>query len=127
GSDGGVFSFGDGAFSGSIPGVLAPGQELNCPIVGLVPVPSGTGYWLVACDGGVFAFGDAYFVGSIPGVLAAGQSLNAPVNVMVPYADGYLMVASDGGVFNFSNKDFLGSLGANPPNSPVVAISAFTS
>ncbi len=126
GSDGGVFAFGDAKFAGSIPQVL-PAGALACPIVGLVPVPTGNGYWMVACDGGVFAFGDAYFVGSIPGVLAAGQSLNAPVNGMVPYANGYLMVASDGGVFNFSNQDFLGSLGATPPDSPVIAISAFTS
>jgi alpha-tubulin suppressor-like RCC1 family protein len=126
GSDGGVFAFGDAQFSGSIPQVLPPGA-LSCPIVGLVPVPTGNGYWMVACDGGVFAFGSAYFVGSVPGVLPAGSSLNAPVNGMVPYANGYLMVASDGGVFNFSNKDFLGSLGATPPDSPIVAISAFTS
>ncbi len=126
GADGGVFAFGDAQFSGSIPEVLPPGA-LSCPIVGLVPVPTGNGYWMVACDGGVFAFGSAYFVGSIPGVLAPGQSLNAPVNGMVPYANGYLMVASDGGVFNFSNKDFLGSLGATPPDTPIVAISAITS
>jgi PKD repeat protein len=125
GSDGGVFAFGDAKFAGSIPQVL-PAGALACPIVGLVPVPQGDGYWMVACDGGVFAFGDAYFVGSIPGVLAPGQSLNAPVNGMVPYANGYLMVASDGGVFNFSDQDFLGSLGSNPPNSPILAISAFT-
>jgi FG-GAP repeat len=126
GSDGGVFAFGDAKFSGSLPAVL-PASSLVCPIVGLVPTPSGSGYWMVACDGGVFAFGDANFVGSVPGVLAPGAHLNSPVNGLVPYGNGYLMVASDGGVFTFSDLDFLGSLGATPPNTPIVAITAFVS
>jgi FG-GAP repeat len=126
GADGGVFAFGDAKFAGSIPGILAPGA-LVCPIVGLVPVPSGDGYWMVACDGGVFAFGDAPFRGSIPGVLPAGTQLNSPINGLVPYGNGYLMVASDGGVFTFSDLNFLGSLGGSPPDTPIVAITAFAS
>ncbi|MEM9713857.1 MAG: hypothetical protein AAGA17_16685, partial [Actinomycetota bacterium] len=118
GSDGGVFSFGDAQFFGSM-----GGQVINQPVNGLVPDPDGAGYWLVAGDGGVFAF-DADFVGSVPGELAPGVSLNAPVIGMVSYGNGYLMVASDGGVFNFSNLPFDGSLGSNPPNVPVVAITA---
>ena len=118
GSDGGVFSFGDAQFFGSM-----GGQVINQPVNGLVPDPDGTGYWLVAGDGGVFAF-QADFRGSVPGELAPGVSLNAPVIGMVSYGNGYLMVASDGGVFNFSDLPFDGSLGGNPPNVPVVAISA---
>jgi FG-GAP repeat/Bacterial TSP3 repeat len=126
GADGGVFAFGDAAFYGSIPAVLPPGS-LECQIVGLVPTPSGNGYWMVACDGGVFAFGDALFQGSIPGVLAPGQQLNSPINGLVPYGNGYLMVAADGGVFTFSDLPFLGSLGATPPDTGIVAITAFAS
>ncbi len=129
GSDGGVFAFGDAKFWGSIQqylndnafGILAT-DWLDAPIVGIVPTPSGLGYWLVASDGGVFAFGDAWFVGSIPGVLPPGTQLAAPINSMVTYGNGYVMVADDGGVFNFSDLPFDGSLGDNPPDSPVVGI-----
>lgn len=113
GSDGGVFTFGDAAFFGSM-----GGQPLNSPVNGLVPDPDNVGYWLVAGDGGVFAF-EADFRGSM-----GGQPLNAPVVGMVSYGNGYLMVGADGGVFNFSDLPFDGSLGADPPNVPVVAITA---
>ncbi len=73
GSDGGVFSFGDAAFHGSMGGI-----PLNQPVVGVAPDPDGSGYWLVAADGGIFAF-DASFRGSVPGALAPGQQLNKPV------------------------------------------------
>ena len=88
GSDGGVFSFGDASFHGSM-----GGQALDAPIVGIAAGPivlggattgSGrtganaaafsAGYWEVAADGGVFAFGSAQFYGSL-----AGQALNAPI------------------------------------------------
>ena len=42
---------------------------------------------------------------------------------MVPWGDGYLLVAGDGGIFSFGGP-FAGSLGAIPPASPVVAVSA---
>ncbi len=129
GNEGGVFGFGDAIFHGSIQGVVTellgpdvPASAwLNAPIVGLVPTPSGAGYWLVATDGGVFSFGDANFRGSVPGALP-GVALNSPINGMVAYGNGYLMVASDGGVFTFSDSPFQGSLGHNPPNSTVITI-----
>ena len=57
-SDGGIFTFGDAAFLGSM-----GGTHLNSPIVGISPTIDGSGYWLVAGDGGIFAFG-APFRGS---------------------------------------------------------------
>ena len=60
-SDGGVFSFGDAGFYGSM-----GGTTLNKPVVGIAPTPDGKGYWLVASDGGVFSLGNAGFMGSIP-------------------------------------------------------------
>ncbi len=60
-SDGGVFSFGDAGFYGSL-----GGTTLNKPVVGIAPTPDGKGYWLVASDGGVFSFGDAGYLGSLP-------------------------------------------------------------
>jgi len=57
-SDGGIFSFGDAPFFGSM-----GGQALNQPIVGMAASPSGQGYWFVAQDGGIFAF-NVPFLGS---------------------------------------------------------------
>ena len=53
-ADGGVFSFGNAAFYGSM-----GGHPLNQPIVGIAAGPDDQGYWEVASDGGIFAFGDA--------------------------------------------------------------------
>jgi hypothetical protein len=58
-ADGGVFTFGDAVFFGSM-----GDEELNAPVVSAAGTPSGDGYWLVAADGGVFCFGDANFYGS---------------------------------------------------------------
>jgi hypothetical protein len=58
-SDGGVFSFGDARFQGSM-----GGRRLTLPVVGMTPTSTGQGYWEVASDGGIFAFGDAPFEGS---------------------------------------------------------------
>ena len=68
GSDGGVFSYGDAAYHGSIP---EPGgaDVLNEPIVGMAATPSGGGYWLLGRDGGVFTFGDAEFYGAPTGLV----------------------------------------------------------
>jgi len=46
-SDGGIFSFGDATFYGSM-----GNKTLNKPIVGMAAVPGGGGYWEVASDGG---------------------------------------------------------------------------
>src|SRR4051812_44791306 len=51
-SDGGMFTYGDSPFKGSM-----GGSRLNRPIVGMAATPSGQGYWLVASDGGIFTFG----------------------------------------------------------------------
>jgi len=76
-SDGGVFSFGDAAFYGSM-----GGKKLNAPVVGIAPTPDGHGYWLVAKDGGVFSFGDAHFFGSMGGTKLAAPVVGiAPVGV----------------------------------------------
>jgi len=64
GADGGVFSFGDAGFYGSVPGL---GIHIG-DVVAAVPTPSGGGYWLFGADGGVFSFGDAPFYGSVPGL-----------------------------------------------------------
>jgi hypothetical protein len=69
-SDGGIFTFGDAQFYGSM-----GGHPLNKPVVGMNTAPGGAGYTLVAADGGIFTFGDAPFYGS-----AAGQSASTIVS-----------------------------------------------
>ena len=115
-SDGGVFSFGDARFYGSM-----GGKSLDAPVVGMTATADGKGYWLVAADGGVFSFGDATFYGSM-----GGKSLNAPVVGMTATADGlgYWLVAADGGVFSFGDARFYGSMGGKSLDAPVVGISA---
>src|SRR5206468_3320313 len=102
-SDGGIFTFGDAVFRGSM-----GGSHLNKPIVGMAATPSGLGYWLVASDGGIFTFGDAGFFGSTGAI-----ALNKPIVGMAPSPTGrgYRFVASDGRVVSFGAAPFLGSMG----------------
>jgi hypothetical protein len=113
-SDGGLFSFGDAQFYGSM-----GSQPLNKPIVGMAPTPSGHGYWEVASDGGLFSFGDAQFYGSM-----GSQPLNKPIVGMVPTPSGhgYWEVASDGGLFSIGDAQFYGSMGSQPLNKPIVGM-----
>ena len=114
-ADGGIFSFGDAAFHGSM-----GGTPLNAPIVGMAATPSG-GYWEVAADGGIFSFGDAAFHGSM-----GGTPLNAPIVGMAatPSGGGYWEVAADGGIFSFGDAAFHGSMGGTPLNAPIVGMAA---
>ncbi len=101
-SDGGVYSFGDARFEGSLPGLgIAPAA----PIVGIAATPDGGGYWLVAADGGVFALGDARFEGSLPGL---GIVPTAPIVSMASahFGNGYWLMGADGGVFAFGDAPF---------------------
>jgi hypothetical protein len=120
GSDGGVFSFGDSKYYGSVPGLGIHVKN----IVDIVPTPTGLGYWLVGSDGGVFSFGDAKYYGSVPGL---GVKVSDIVGI-VPTSTGlgYWLVGSDGGVFSFGDaaKHFYGSVGGKTLNAPVVAMAA---
>ena len=115
-STGGVFTYGDAQFYGSMGGI-----KLNQPIVGMAATPTGHGYWLVARDGGIFAFGDARFAGSTGNI-----KLNKPIVAMAasPTGRGYWFVASDGGIFSFGDAHFAGSMGGSPPFFPVTGMAA---
>jgi hypothetical protein len=115
-SDGGVFSFGNAPFYGSL-----GAQKLNAPIVGIAATPDGKGYWLVAADGGVFCFGDAGFYGSM-----GNKRLNKPVVGLAPTPDagGYWLAASDGGVFTFGDAGFYGAMSGQRLNAPITGIAA---
>ena len=115
-ADGGIFSFGDAGFDGSM-----GATPLNRPIVGMAATPDGRGYWLVASDGGIFSFGDAGFDGSM-----GATPLNRPIVGMAATPDGrgYWLVASDGGIFSFGDAGFDGSMGATPLDRPIVGMAA---
>ena len=61
GSDGGVFTYGDAAYLGSVPGQGITGQP---PVVGITSTPTGSGYWLAGANGAVYTYGDATFLGA---------------------------------------------------------------
>jgi SpoIID/LytB domain protein len=113
-SDGGVFSFGNAQFFGSM-----GGKPLNQPMVGMVGTHDALGYWTVAADGGVFSFGDAQFHGS-----TGSLRLNKPVVAMAvtPDGGGYWLVASDGGIFAYGDAGFYGSTGSLRLNRPVIGM-----
>ena len=62
GADGGVFSFGDTRFGGSIAGKALAGAA-----VGIARNPLGPGYWLATSDGTVYPLGGAPALGSMSG------------------------------------------------------------
>ncbi len=115
-SDGGIFTFGNAGYYGSM-----GGKPLNRPIVAMAATPDEKGYWLVASDGGIFSFGDAGFFGSTGGI-----RLVAPVVGMAstPDGGGYWLVASDGGIFSYGDAHFYGSMGGRPLNRPIVGMAA---
>jgi hypothetical protein len=116
GADGGVFTYGDAPFLGSL-----GGTTLSHPVVGMAPTPSGLGYWLVAADGLVTAFGDARL--ATPGSVARGSQ---PIVGMAatPSGLGYWLVAPDGEVFPYGDAIYAGSLAAVHLNQPVVGMAA---
>lgn len=118
-SGGGVFSFGDAPFHGSLPGL---GLTPATPIVGMASTPHDLGYWLVGADGGVFTFGDAHYYGSLPG---DGITPFGAIVGITPSADGlgYWLVGADGGVFSFGDARYLGSGGDGIPRVGLVATS----
>jgi hypothetical protein len=121
-SDGGIFTFGDAGFFGSVPGMgLSPagstdtGRTLNAPIVGMVPSLDGGGYFMVGSDGGIFTFGDAKFEGSCPGI---GGCSGAAVAVMPDASgNGYWVVTATGHVYSFGDATYFGAPG---PQSTLV-------
>ncbi len=102
---GGVYTYGDAGFYGSLPGLKV---KPKTPIVGIAATPDGKGYWLVAGDGGIFGFGDAGYFGSLP---ALKVSVTDVVGMAVTSdGNGYWLVGSDGGVFAFGDAGYFGSI-----------------
>ena len=113
-SGGGVYTFGNAAYYGSMGNVALP-----APVVAMAMTPDEGGYWLVTSAGDVYSFGDAAYHGS-----TGAMALNKPIVGMAvdPDTGGYWLVASDGGIFSF-NAPFEGSTGAMSLNRPIVGMS----
>jgi hypothetical protein len=87
-ADGGVFSFGDAKFYGSLASV-----HLNGAVAAVAADPVTGGYWLLAADGGIFSF-DAPFEGSA--VSPIGPQPNPFSGIAVSGdGDGYVLLPSD--------------------------------
>ncbi len=100
-SFGGVFSYGDATWYGSI-----AGRHLRTQTVALAVTPSGKGYYLLTRAGNVFAFGDARFRGSTAARL--GTPPLAGIG-LTPDGRGYWLVSIRGNIFSFGNARFHGS------------------
>ena len=113
--DGGIFSFGDAHFHGSM-----GGQPLNEPVVGMAATRHGGGYWEVASDGGIFSFGTP------PSTARWAASRSTADRRHGGDADGggYWLVAADGGIFGFGNADVPRLDGRQPSIEPVVGMAA---
>jgi hypothetical protein len=114
GSDGGLFSYGDAPFAGSM-----GGRPLAQPMVGSATEDGGAGYWTVAADGGIFNYGGAGYYGSM-----GGKPLNSPIVGMAatPDGKGYWEVAADGGIFSFGDAHFYGSRGGQAIDGSIVGM-----
>ncbi|MGH9029586.1 MAG: SpoIID/LytB domain-containing protein, partial [Acidimicrobiales bacterium] len=101
-ADGGVFSFGNATFHGSM-----GGQHLDAPVVAMAGTADRDGYWLGAADGGVFSFGDAKFYGSLPEVAEPGGAVDI---LPTDTGDGYLIVTADGRAVAFGDAPQFGDV-----------------
>lgn len=117
GFDGGVFTFGERRFHGSLGDV-----DLNKPIVGGADDPATfEGYWLVASDGGVFAFGSAGFFGSL-----GSATVESPIVEIepTPTGKGYWLVSAAGKVHAFGDAKHFGDMVTRSLNKPVIGMAA---
>lgn len=89
GGDGGVFTYDNAPFFGSLPALGAVAS-----VVGAAWTPSGNGYWLLGSDGGIFTFGDAPFHGGFNSLPPEVRGSRKPVG-LVAKGNGYKIVTLD--------------------------------
>jgi hypothetical protein len=110
-SDGGIFSFGDTAFYGSL-GATPPAS----PVVGMAPSAGGDGYWMLEANGTVQGFGGA--ISEAPAVDSpAISSADSPLTSIVPSGDGlgYVVVDRAGQAFSFGDAPYFGDVASGVP------------
>lgn len=128
GADGGIFSFGDAQFEGSL-----PSKKISTNgIVGMFATNTSLaqGYWLVGSNGSIFSFGNAPYRGSSgeinPSLPAGGSNAvtvaGSIVGMAATYADGgYWQVSSVGAVYSYGNAQFEGRQTYSPPTASITA------
>jgi hypothetical protein len=101
-------------------GQVATAVQSSSGVIGIAPLPNGSGYWEAEANGTVAAFGSAPSLGSVTG------GLNAPIVgiAATPDGGGYWLVGSDGGIFSFGNASFYGSTGSLRLNKPIVGMTS---
>jgi hypothetical protein len=107
--DGGILSFGDASFEGS----LADVDHAAAPVA-IAATADGAGYWILTADGAVFAFGDAPYLGAGPGGAVAIRAT----------AGGYSIVTADGRVHGHGGPDAALDAPATAPDGSPVPITA---
>jgi Right handed beta helix region len=126
-SDGGIFTFGNAVYDGSLPG---SGIKPPAPVVGLTQTRDLGGYWIADANGDVYSFGNATFYGS---VASKADKLTAPIVGITgtpvgpqitpnPNTLGYWLVGSDGNVYAFGDAQSFGNLAGKHLNKPIVAL-----
>lgn len=104
--DGGVFTYGNAAHFGSLPGIAVNRDD----IVGISARPDDQGYWVVSADGAVYSFNATFFGGTdgyapFPNMYIAATGRRA---TGLGAGDGYYLVARDGGVIDFGGAIYYG-------------------
>lgn len=87
--DGGVFTYDDAPFFGSLVNV-SPG-----PAVALEWTESGQGYWILDSHGAVFAFGDAQYKGGVNGPPLDKHFANRIPVGLIRKGNGYVIIGQD--------------------------------
>lgn len=109
GDDGGIFTYGNNWFFGSLGGLIDHG------LIGMARTASGDGYWIATEDGSVFRFGDAMEHGfNAP---ATGELMIAIEPLQI--GDGYYMVDTGGDVYSFGDAAYHGGGPGSTPSSIV--------
>lgn len=109
GDDGGVFTYGNTDFYGSLAGDISHG------IIGGARSFTNKGYWLAAFDGTVFAFGDAIWHGGY--APATGQTMVAIESIKT--SSGYYLCDTAGDVYTLGDVDYHGG---GPGTTPIAAM-----
>jgi hypothetical protein len=76
-ADGGLFSFGDAGFLGSL-----PGANVRAVVAGGHATRTGAGYLMVTRSGVVYSFGDAPQLGSVPDQVAGYRGTALGIDVV---------------------------------------------
>jgi hypothetical protein len=116
GQDGGVFTYGDARFYGSLGGVAHTSAH---DVIGLVPTKDGKGYWLCDASGIVTAFGDAR---KIPSLLPFKARLPIVGFATMRSGAGAWVVNTNGAVFHLGGSVLYGNLRSKTGGAPIVGM-----